>query len=300
MAQAHTETVRIGYLEDGDVDGWPVVLCHGFPYDVRAFDEVTPRLVRRGARVIRPFARGFGPTRFTTPDVIRSGEQAALADDLRQLIGALHLVRPIVAGYDWGGLACCGVAAVWPDLISGLVSMAGYDVIDERQRHAFPPSVEHVAWYQHVFQSPRGRESLSAHRHEMCMMLWRQWSPTWRFDEAVYEATASSFDNRDFVDVVVHAYRHNFGTAEGDPRYTAVREALARRPIIPVPTVTLDGVHDPLKPGGTADHAPMFLGRHEHRAVDSGHNLPQERPAVFADAVLTVAGWLGFTTSPTS
>ncbi|MCV7069494.1 alpha/beta hydrolase [Mycolicibacterium rufum] len=296
MRYADTDTLRIAYLEDGGADGWPVVLCHGFPYDVHAFDEVTPELIREGARVIRPYARGFGPTRFLTSDAARSGEQAALADDLRQLIVALDLVGPIVAGYDWGGLACCGVAAVWPDLVSGMVSMAGYDVIDERQQHGLPPSVEHVAWYQHLFQTSRGRESLAAHRRDLCVMLWRQWSPTWRFDDHVYEATASSFDNPDFVDVVVQAYRHNFGTVDGDPRYASARATLARRPVIPVPTVTLDGVHDPLKPGGTADHAPMFSGRHEHRAVDSGHNLPQECPADFADAVLTVAGWLGLTT----
>lgn len=292
MRFADTDTLRIGYLEDGAADGWPIVLCHGFPYDVHAFDKVSPLLVRHGARVIRPYARGFGPTCFHTPDTPRSGEQAALADDLRQLINVLGLDRPIVAGYDWGGLACCGVAAVWPDLISGLVSMASYDVIDDRQRHGFPPSVEHVVWYQHLFQSGRGHECLTAHRRELCLMLWRQWSPTWIFNDGTFSATADSFDNPDFVDVVVHAYRHNFGTAGGDPRYGAIREVLATRPRIPVPTVTVDCTHDPLKPGGTAADAPMFTGRHEHRIVDVGHNLPQEAPDEFADAALTVRRWL--------
>lgn len=292
MKVVDTDTLRIGYEEDGPADGWPVVLCHGFPYDVQAFDDVAPRLVSRGARVIRPWARGFGPTRFLSSSALRSGEQAALADDLRQLIEALQLDRPVIAGYDWGGLACCGVAAVWPQMISGLVSMAGYDVIDDRQRHGFPPSMEHVVWYQHLFQTSRGYETLSAHRRDLCEMLWRQWSPTWNFDATTFAATAQSFDNADFVDVVVHAYRHNFGTAEGDSRLAAIRETLAARPRIAVPTVTLDGSRDPLKPGGTASDAPMFTGRHEHRVVDVGHNLPQESAADFADAILTVAAWI--------
>lgn len=293
MKYADTDILRIAYLEDGADDGWPVVLCHGFPYDVHAFDEVTPLLVRRGARVLRPYARGFGPTRFLGAEIIRSGEQAALADDLRQLLSVLHLDRPIVAGYDWGGLACCGLSAVWPESVSGLVSMASYDVIDERQRHAFPPAVEHVVWYQHLFQTPRGREGLQAHRRDLCAMLWRQWSPTWQFDDSTFAATAESFDNPDFVDVVVHGYQFNFGTAAGDPRYQTIRDSLSIRPRITVPTVTVDGARDPLKPGGTAGDAPMFTGRHEHRVVDVGHNLPQESPAAFADAVLTVAGWVG-------
>ncbi|WP_304108730.1 alpha/beta fold hydrolase [Mycolicibacterium bacteremicum] len=290
MKYADTELLKVGYAEDGAPEGWTVVLCHGFPYDVKAFDEVTVELARHGARVIRPYARGFGPTRFQSPDTLRSGEQAALADDLRQLIGALGLDRPIVAGYDWGGLACCGVAAVWPDLISGLVVMASYDVIDERARHGMPPAVEYVAWYQHLFQTARGRETLARHREDLCLMLWRQWSPTWDFDAATYAATAASFDNPDFVDVVVHAYRHNFGTVEGDSRYADVDAALATRPRIPVPTITLDGSRDPLKPGGTAGDGPMFSGPHAHRVVDAGHNLPQEDPGAFADAVLTCRG----------
>jgi pimeloyl-ACP methyl ester carboxylesterase len=254
---------------------------------------VVPILTGQGARVIRWYQRGFGPTRFRWPDTMRSGQQAALGSDLMSLLGALGLAAPIVAGYDWGGLASCVVAALWPERIAGLVSLASYDIIDiERQRRAFPPALEHTVWYQHLFQSERGRDGLARYRRDLCRLLWQEWSPQWKFDEATYEQTAGSFDNPDFVDVVIHAYRHAFGLAAGDPAYQVLEMRLAARPSIAVPAVTLDGVHDPLKPGGTADQAAMFASRHEYRAVEAGHNLPQEAPVAFADAVLTVRDWL--------
>jgi pimeloyl-ACP methyl ester carboxylesterase len=281
------------YLEDGPPEGWPVILSHGFPFDVHAYDEVVPLLTIQGARVIRPFLRGYGPTRFLSADTLRSGQQAALGSDLVALVGALRLQAVILAGYDWGGLASCVTTALWPERVTGLVSLASYDIIDvERLRHAYEPSVEHALWYQHLFQTERGRECLASHRRELCRMLWRQWSPNWHFDEATFERTAVSFGNPDFVDVVIHAYRHAFGLAAGDPAYEELEERLARQPRISVPTVTLDGASDTLKPDGTADQAAMFTGRHQHRVVDAGHNLPQEAPAAFADAVLTVRNWL--------
>lgn len=292
MDHVDAGVLSVACLQDGPADGWPVVLSHGFPYDVHAYDEVVPVLTARGARVVRPYLRGFGPTRFRSAGTVRSGQQAALGSDLVALAGALGLERPIVAGYDWGGLASCVAAALWPGRLGGLVSLAGYDIIDiERQRHGFAPGVEHVVWYQHLFQTERGRESLAAHRRDLCRMLWRQWSPRWAFDDATFERTAPSFDNPDFVDVVIHAYRHALGQAAGDPAYESLEARLAARPPITVPAVTLDGRTDPLKPGGTAGHAPMFTARHEHRLIDAGHNLPQEAPAAFADAVLTVREW---------
>jgi pimeloyl-ACP methyl ester carboxylesterase len=280
------------YRDDGPVDGWPVVLSHGFPFDVHAYDEVVPALVARGARVIRPYLRGFGPTRFRSGDTLRSGQQAALGSDLVALLDALHLPTAVLAGYDWGGLASCVATALWPERVAGLVSLASYDVIDiEAQRHAAPPALEHAVWYQHLFQTERGRECLSGHRRDLCRMLWRQWSPGWEFDDATFARTAPSFDNPDFVDVVIHAYRHALGQAPGDPAYQEAEDRLARRPPITVPAVTLDGTGDTLKPGGTADQAHMFTARHEHRVVEAGHNLPQEAPAAFADAVLTVRSW---------
>ncbi|MFI1989028.1 alpha/beta fold hydrolase [Actinoplanes sp. NPDC020271] len=289
MEYVDAGVLSVACLQDGPADGWPVVLSHGFPYDVHAYDRVVPILTAHGARVVRPYQRGFGPTRFRSTGTVRSGQQAALGSDLVALIDALGLQAPIVAGFDWGGLASCVAAALWPQRVAGLVALAGYDIIDvERQRHSFDPAVEHAVWYQHLFQTERGRETLAAHRLDLCRMLWRQWSPRWQFDEATFARTAGSFANPDFVDVVVHAYRHALGQVAGDPAYDDLEARLATRPKITVPAVTLDGATDTLKPGGTAGHAPMFVAGHEHRLVDAGHNLPQEAPEAFADAVLTV------------
>ena len=292
MRTVNAGVLAIGYVEDGPSDGWPVVLSHGFPYDVHAYDDVVPLLTARGARVVRPFLRGHGPTRFLSSSTPRSGQQAALGSDLLALLDALSLRAPILAGNDWGGLASCVVSVLWPQRVRGLVSLASYDVIDlAAQRAPQDPAVEHAVWYQHLFQTERGRAGLAAHRRELCRLLWRQWSPRWSFDDAVFDRTAEAFDNPDFVDVVVHAYRHALGNAAGDPAHAALEERLARRPPITVPAVTLDGADDILKPGGTADHAGMFTAEHEHRVVDAGHALPYEAPAAFADAVLTVHGW---------
>lgn len=183
--------------------------------------------------------------------------------------------------------------ALQPERVAGLVSMAGYDVLDiEQQRGAFAPSLEHVVWYQHLFQTERGRKSLAADRQGLCRLLWQQWSPSWQFDDATFARTAVSFDNPDFVDVVIHAYRSAFGLVAGDPALAEREAALSYKPPITVPAVTIDCTEDPLKPGGTADHAAMFTAQHEHRVVVVGHNLPQEAPAAFADAVLTVRRWL--------
>jgi pimeloyl-ACP methyl ester carboxylesterase len=292
MKNVDTPVLSIAYEEHGPSDGWPVILSHGFPYDVRGYDEVAPRLAEAGARVIVPYTRGFGPTRFLSRDTMRSGQQAARACDIVQLADALELKRPILGGFDWGGNASCAVAALWPERIGGLVSYASYDIIDVNgQRHAAPPSLERVCWYQHLFQSERGRECLSENRRDLCRLLWREWSPEWAFDDATFARSAESFDNSDFVDVVIHAYRCMLGLESGDPAVQDIEDRLASRPRISVPTVTLDGTSDPLKPGGTADHASLFTGKHEHRTFRSGHNFPQESPEAFADAVLTVRAW---------
>lgn len=291
------KTVAAGVLamacvEDGPVGGWPVILSHGFPFDVHAYDEVAQLLAARGAYVVRPYLRGFGPTRFLSADTQRSGQQAALGSDLILLLDALRLETAILAGYDWGGLSSCVASALWPERVAGLVSLASYDIIDvQGMGQAHDPALEHALWYQHLFQTERGRQCLAKHRRNICQMLWRQWSPNWRFDDATFERTAVSFENPDFVDVVIHAYRHAFGLAEGDSAYQVLEERLAGRPGINVPAVTLDGASDTLKPGGTAHQAGMFTARHEHRVIEAGHNLPQEAPAAFADAVLTVRAW---------
>ena len=242
--------LEIALFDEGPAAGWPVVPAHGFPYDVHAYDEVVPRPTQAGARVLVPYLRGFGTTRFLSASSMRSGRQAALGHDLVDLLDALGIHSAVLAGYDWGGLASCVAPALWPERVTGLVSYAGYDIIDvDRLRHAFAPTLEQVCWYQHLFQSERGRECLTRHRRELCRILWEQWSPGWKFDEAAFERTASSFGNPDFVDVVIHCYRFCFGTAAGDPALASLEDRLAAKPKIGVPTITLDGTQDPLKPG---------------------------------------------------
>lgn len=293
VRHVETDVLRIAYVDNGPSDGWPVILSHGFPYDVHAFDEVASMLAEAGARVVVPYVRGFGPTRFVSDTMMRSGQQAARGSDVVQLANTLDLEHPILGGFDWGGNASCVAAALWPERIGGLVSYAGYDVIDvDQQRHAFEPSLERICWYQHLFQMERGRECLTGHRRALCRILWSEWSPNWRFDEATFARSATSFDNPDFVDVVIHCYRSSFGTEAGDPSLQSLEDRLAQKPKIAVPTVTIDGAADPLKPGGTAGHVRMFVGPHEHRVVDAGHNLPQQAPRAFADAIIKVRGWL--------
>ncbi|KAH8651448.1 Alpha/Beta hydrolase protein [Xylariales sp. PMI_506] len=288
-----TPSLEIAFYEYGSPTGWPVVLAHGFPYDVHAYDEVAPRLAEKGARVIVPYTRGYGPTRFLSAEAPRTGQQAALGQDIVELLDALGIAeRAVLAGFDWGGLASCVAAALWPDRIAGLVSYAGYDVVDRAaQRRPFDPSLERVMWYQHLFQHERGRACLESGRREIGRLLWREWSPAWAFGDALYERTAASFDNPDFVPVVIHCYRHVFGTEPGDPALEHLEERLAAKPKITVPTVTLDGTQDPLKPGGSAAHADMFTGKHERRVFDVGHAFPFEAPGAFVDAVLTVHEW---------
>ena len=220
---------------------------------------------------------------------MRSGQQAALGSDLIALLDALGIKTAVVGGFDWGGVASCVAAALWPERVSGLVSYAGYDIIDRAaQREAVQPALECVMWYQHLFQHERGRNCLAENRRHL---LWQQWSPTWRWDEAVFDRTAPTFDNPDFVDVVIQAYRFVFGTDNGDPAWEEYEKILASRPTINVPSITLDGTRDPLKPGGTASHDVMFVDRHERRVYDVGHAFPMEAPAAFAQAILDVHSW---------
>jgi len=293
LKTAKTPILEIAYYEHGSLTGWPVILSHGFPYDIHAYDEVVPLLTAQGARVIVPYVRGYGPTRFLSSSTMRSGQQAALGSDIIALLDALSIDKAILAGFDWGGLSSCVASALWPERVSGLVSYAGYDVVDRvAQRKAFDPSLECVMWYQHLFQSERGRDCLTRNRREITRILWQQWSPKWAFSDALFEETVKSFDNPDFVDVVLHCYRHVFGNKDGDPALEQLEERLAKQPKITVPTITLDGTQDPLKPGGSATHDVMFAGQHERRVYDVGHAFPAEAPAAFADAVLTVHQWV--------
>lgn len=291
----HPRLVRAGVLDvaherSGDPTGWPVVLLHGFPYDPRCYDRVSELLVDAGAHVVVPYLRGYGPTRFVDADTPRSGQQAALAEDLRALVSALGLEKPVVAGYDWGGRAACLVSALWPDLVGGLVTVGGYNVQDiAASGTPAPPVKEKGLWYQFYLHGERGRAGLATHRGDFARVLWRDWSPTWRFTDEELAATASSFDNPDFVEVVVHSYRHRYGLVAGDPAYDATEKAIAEQPTIEVPTVVLDPTHDGIADPRTTDQHREHFGRLvNHELVATGHNPPQEDPDTFAAAVLRV------------
>lgn len=281
--------LNVAYVERGEPDGWPVVLLHGFPYDAHAYDEVAVLLAEAGARVVVPFLRGYGPTRFASEATPRSGQQAALGADLRALLAALGLPSALLGGYDWGGRAACIAAALWPERVDGLVSVNGYAIQDiAAAGMPLSPEAEHRYWYQYYFHGERGRLGLSRNRRALCHLLWRLWSPTWRFDGATFERTAQAFDNPDFVEVVIHSYRHRFGLCAGDPALDEIERALAAQPAITVPAITLDGSDDGVVPAQqTAHGAAHFTGWHEHRVIaGAGHDLPQEAPRAFADAVL--------------
>jgi pimeloyl-ACP methyl ester carboxylesterase len=281
--------LNIAYYEDGLADGPVVMLMHGFPYDIHSFVDVAPQLAASGCRVIVPYVRGYGPTRFLDAATPRSGEQAAVGADLIALMDALDIKRAVVAGYDWGGRAACVVAALWPERCIGLVSVNSY-LIQNIAKAMVPAKAQFEAayWYQYYFQIERGRAGLAANRREIAKLLWRQWSPNWRFDEACFERTAIAHDNPDYVDVVIHSYRHRYGLADGDPRYADLQRRLAALPVISVPTITLDGDADGVAPAtdGSASAA-KFTGGRSHRVIPgAGHNLPQEEPEAFVAAVM--------------
>lgn len=288
---ARTPVLEVAYEESGPVTGAPVLLMHGFPYDPRTYDYVVPGLVTAGCRVIVPYLRGYGPTRFLSQDTLRSGEQAALGKDLLDLLDALDLKRATLAGYDWGGRAACIVAALWPERVQGLVSGAGYNIQD------IAASVEPAAaeqefryWYQYYFNTARGRAGLEANRRDICRLLWQLWSPNWKFDDATFARTAASFDNPDFVDVVIHSYRHRYGYVAGDPALEAIEQRLAAHPVIRVPTVVLHGIASGVGPPTEADpEAHLFTGPYRRQLIPQvGHNIPAEAPQVLIDAILSL------------
>jgi pimeloyl-ACP methyl ester carboxylesterase len=288
-----TPTLDIAVAEHGPADGPPVVLLHGFPFAPQGYDAVVPLLVAAGRRVIVPYLRGYGPTRFRDPATPRSGQQAALGKDLLDLLDALAIPRAVLAGYDWGGRAACVVAALWPDRCAGLVSCTGYNIQDIAAA-VLPvaPEQEHRHWYQYYFHTERGRAGLEANRAGIARLLWRLWSPDWAFDEATFAASAAAFDNPDYVDVVIQSYRHRFGYAAGDPALEGIEAALAAQPRIAVPTIAPHGASDGVGPvEGSAGHARYFTGPYERRVIPRvGHNPPQEAPEEFARCILDLPG----------
>jgi len=281
--------LNIAYYEAGPADGPVAVLLHGFPYDIHSYVDVAPILAAQGCRVIVPYLRGYGPTRFLDAATMRSGEQAAIGADLMALMDALSIPCAVFAGYDWGGRAACVGAALWPERCIGLVSVNSY-LIQDIANALKPAKAEREVplWYQWYFQIERGRAGLAADRRSITRILWQQWSPNWKFDEACLERTSVAHDNPDYVDIVIHSYRHRYGLVDGDPRYADIQRKLAGLPAITVPAITLDGEADGVASAsdGKASSA-KFTGRRVHRKIPlAGHNLPQEEPEAFAAAVM--------------
>jgi len=288
----HTATLDVAYEESGNPGGTPVLLMHGWPYDPRCYDDVVPPLAAAGCRVIVPYLRGFGATHFLSADTPRSGQQAALGNDLRELLDALAIERAVLAGYDWGGRAACVVAALWPQRVRGLVTGNGYNIQNiAASVKPVAPEQEHRFWYQYYFHTERGRAGLEQNRRALCRYIWQIWSPDWAFDDATYEKSAVSFDNPDFVAVTIQSYRHRFGYAAGDPALEPIEQRLAAQPAITVPSIVLHGASSGIQPpAGSEAHARLFTGPYQRRVLPKiGHNLPQEAPLVVADAVLELA-----------
>ena len=291
IRQVRAGVLDVGYYEAGHSDGMPVLLLHGFPYSMDSYADVSSILADHGCRVIVPHLRGHGTTRFLDATTPRSGQQAAIGKDVLDLMDALQVERAVLAGYDWGGRAACVAAALWPDRCAGLVSVNGYLIQDIANAwQPIAPTIEAGLWYQFYFLTERGRAGLTANRSEIARILWTRNSPSWKFDEATFARSAAEFGNADYVEVVLHSYRHRLGFADGYAPYVALERRLATRPPIAVPTITLDGDADGVVPAtdGRAASA-HFTGAHQHRVLAGvGHNPPQEDPVAFAEAVLAL------------
>ncbi|MEM7259730.1 MAG: alpha/beta hydrolase [Pseudomonadota bacterium] len=289
-----TAQLNIAYAEHGDTDGWPCILSHGFPYDIHCYDECIEPLVAAGARVITPYLRGYGPTRFLDSQTPRSGEQAALGHDLLQFMYAMGIEKAVLGGFDWGGRASCIVAALWPARVTALVSGNSYNIQDIANSMQPAPAEEEASyWYQYYFHAERGRAGLQQNRRQIARLLWSMWSPTWPFTDQMFEQTAPSFDNPDFVDVVIHSYRHRFALVDGDSAVLAIEQQLQAQPEITVATIAIDGEDNGVSPQ-TAHHAAKFTGPYEYRVFgNTGHNLPQEQPAAWAQAMLDARALAG-------
>jgi pimeloyl-ACP methyl ester carboxylesterase len=292
VQHVRTDVLDVGYVDAGPADGPVALLLHGFPYDVHSYVDVVPRLVAAGMRVVVPYLRGHGPTRFLSGATVRSGQQAALGADAVALLDALDIPQAVLGGYDWGGRAACVAGALWPERCTGVVAVNGYLVQDiAASTTPLRPDLEAGFWYFFYFTTERGRAGLTADPRGIAEVIWARNSPRWQYDEAVVARTAAAFDNPDYVEVVLHSYRHRLGLAPGAPEYDDLERRLAELPVIRVPAVTLDGTADGnfAATDGTA-YARRFVGPHAHHQVsDAGHNLPQESPQAFADAVLEVS-----------
>jgi pimeloyl-ACP methyl ester carboxylesterase len=293
VEQIDAGVLSVGYVEDGPADGPAAILLHGWPYDIHSYADVVPLLTAAGYRVVVPYLRGFGSTRFLSDATFRNGEQGAIALDTIALMDALGIERAIVAGFDWGARSADIVAALWPERCDGLVSVSGY-LIGSRKagKLPLPPEAELQWWYQYYFATDRGRAGYDRYRREFAKLIWRTASPRWSFDDATFERSAASFDNPDHVAIVIHNYRWRIGLADGEAEYAELEERLAEGPAIAVPTIALEGDANGAPHAEPDAYAAKFSGPYSHRTIEGGvgHNLPQEAPEAFADAVLEVGG----------
>ena len=291
LSQIDAGLLNVGYIDAGPADGPAVVLLHGWPYDIHSYAEVAPLLTAAGYRVIVPYLRGYGTTRFLSDEALRNGEQVALAADTIALMDALALERAVVAGFDWGARSADIVAALWPERCNGLVSVSGYLIGSQATGQLpLPPEDELQWWYQYYFATERGRAGYEKYRREFAKLIWQTASPKWNFDDATFERSAASFDNPDHVAIVIHNYRWRLGLADGAAEYAELEERLASGPVITVPAITLEGDANGAPHPEPSAYAEKFSGPYSHRTVEGGigHNLPQEAPEAFADAVLEV------------
>jgi pimeloyl-ACP methyl ester carboxylesterase len=288
VKQIDAGLLNVGYVDAGPDDGPTVLLLHGWPYDIHSYGEVTPRLAATGYRVVVPYLRGFGTTRFLSGATARNGEQAVLAVDALALLDALGIETAVVAGFDWGARTADIIAALWPERVSGLVSVSGYLIgSQDVGRVPLPPQAELQWWYQYYFATERGRAGYDRYRREFARLIWRTASPKWSFDDAAFERSAASFDNPDHVAIVVDNYRWRIGLSKGEPQYLDLEKRLAEAPVITVPTVTLEGDANGAPHPDPSAYAAKFSGPYSHRTIEGGigHNLPQEAPDAFADAI---------------
>jgi len=288
VKQTDAGLLNVGYAEAGFPDGPAVMLLHGWPYDIYSFAGVTPLLASAGYRVIVPFVRGYGTTRFLSDDTPRNGQQAALATDVTALMDALGIEKAILAGFDWGARSAGVVAALWPDRCAALVSVSGYLIGSQAAGQApLPPRAEYPWWYQYYFATERGRAGYDAYRRDFAKLIWQLASPKWNFDDATFARTAAAFDNPDHVAIVIHNYRWRLSLAEGEPQYDDLERRLAELPPVAVPTITLEGDANGAPHPDPSAYAHKFTGKYEHRTISGGvgHNLPQEAPQAFAQAI---------------
>jgi pimeloyl-ACP methyl ester carboxylesterase len=291
IKQIKAGVLSVGYAETGPADGPVVLLLHGWPYDIHSFVEVTPILASAGYRVIVPYVRGYGSTRFLSGTTPRNGQQSALGRDAIDLMDALKIQKATVAGFDWGGRSADIIAALWPERCKGLVSVSGYLIGNqEAGKLPLPPAAEYQWWYQYYFATERGRAGYDRYRRDFARLIWKLASPKWNFDEATFERSAAAFDNPDHVSIVIHNYRWRLGLGDGEPEYEELEKRLAAAPDITVPTITLEGDANGAPHPEPAAYAKKFKGKYVHRNIDGGigHNLPQEAPQAFAQAVRDV------------